>query len=188
VTARPGWRSARSTGSTLLVLALAATLRFSATGAAADPLDLASLRNAEYGSAWTASRRVRLRDGRYGAPAAPGSAAEIRVSLLDRRVVWTEGGARYAAVILVTDPGGSGTFYQLVVVEDRRGRPVQVASAELADRVRVESLGLARREGRTELHVGLIAHAPGDPLCCPTERAVRAFVWDGRSLISRAGD
>jgi hypothetical protein len=155
--------------------------------AAADPLGLASLRNAEYASPWTASRRVRLRDGHSHEPAAPGSATEVRVSLLERRVAWTDGHARRAAVILVTDPGGSGVFYQLVVVQARRGRPVEVASAELGDRVRVESLGLARRDGRTELHVGLIAHAPNEPLCCPTEPVVRVFVWDGRSLVPRAG-
>jgi hypothetical protein len=152
----------------------------------ADPLGLASLRNAEYASEWTASRRVRLRDGRYREPAAPGSAAEIRVSLLDRITAWTAGGRRYAAVILVTDPGGSGVFHDLVVVEDRRGRPVQVAGAALGDRVRVESLTVARRDGQTELHVGLVTHGPDDPLCCPTWRVVRAFAWNGRALVPRA--
>ena len=155
---------------------------------AADPLAPASLRNAEYSSAWTASGRARLRDGQYRAPAAPGAATEIRVSLLDRMTAWTAGGRRYAAVILVTDPGGSGTFYDLAVVEDRRGRPVEVASAPLGDRIRVESLILALRDGQTELHVGLVGHAPDDPLCCPTRRIVRAFVWDGRSLVARAAE
>ena len=101
---------------------------------------------------------------------------------------WTAGGVRHAAVILVTDPGGSGTFLDLAVVEDRRGRPVEVASAALGDRVHVESLTLARRDGQTELHVGLVAHGPDDPQCCPTRRIARAFVWNGRSLLARAAE
>ena len=172
----------------LLTLALGVGLLGAGAGAAPDPLGLIALGNAQYASPWTASRRVRLRDGQYREPLAPGSATELRVSLLDRRVAWTDGGARLASVILVTDPGGSGTFYQLVVVQDRRGRPVEVASADLGDRVRVESLGLARRDGRTEIHVGLVAHAPDDPRCCPTRRVVRAFTWDGRALIARPDD
>ena len=128
---------------------------------------------------------VRLRDGQYREPAGPGAATEIRVSLLDRITAWTAGGRRYAAVILVTDPGGSGTFYDLVVVEDRRGRAVEAASAALGDRVRVESLTLARRDGQMELHVGLVVHGPDDPLCCPARPLVRAFVWTGRALVPR---
>ena len=169
----------------LLAGVVAAAMLLPGSAEGADPLGLASLRNAEYASAWTVSRRVRLRDGQYRQPAAPGSATELRVSLLDRRTAWTWGGRRYAAVILVTDPGGSGTFYDLALVEDRRGRPVEVASAPLGDRVRVESLTVARRDGQTELHVGLVAHGPGDPLCCPTHRTVRAFVWNGRALTPR---
>ena len=149
---------------------------------ATDVLSLASLGNAEYASSWTASGRVRLRDGHYREPAAPGSETEIRVWLLDRIATWTAGGTRYAAVILVTDPGGSGSFSDLVVVQNRRGRPVQAANAELGDRVRVQSLGIARRDGQTEIHVGLVSHGPDDPLCCPTQRVVRVFVWSGRSL------
>src|SRR5262245_12728444 len=169
-------------------LAVAAMLLALSRLEAADPLAPLSLRNAEYSSPWTPSRRVRLRDGQYRAPAAPGAATEIRVSLLDRMTAWTAGGRRYAAVILVTDPGGSGTFHDLAVVEDRRGRPVEVASAALGDRIRVESLTLALRDGQTELHVGLVGHAPHDPLCCPTRRMARAFAWDGRLLVARAAE
>jgi hypothetical protein len=171
---------------TVVLVVAGAVLLPGRLGAAADPLGYASLRNAEYASEWTASRRVRLRDGRYREPAAPGSAADIQVSLLDRIATWTAGGRRYAAVVLVTDPGGSGIFHDLVVVEARRGRPVQLASAALGDRVRVESLTLARRDGQTELHVGLVTHGPDDPLCCPTRRVVRAFTWNGRTLAPRS--
>jgi hypothetical protein len=155
---------------------------------AADVLSLTSLGNAEYASSWTVSGRVRLRDGHYREPAAPGSATEIRVWLLERIATWTAVGTRYAAVILVTDPGGSGTFSDLVVVQNRRGRPVQAANGELGDRVRVQSLGVARRNGQTEIHVGLVAPGPDDPLCCPTRRVVRVFVLNGRSLVPRAAE
>jgi hypothetical protein len=171
-----GWR-------TLGVLALVLL----ALPAAAEVLSLESLRNAEYASAWTASGRAPLRDGQYREPAAPGSVTEVRVSVLDLVASWSQGGTRYAAVVLATDPGGSGTFYDLAVVEARAGRAVHLTSTELGDRVRVESLTVRPEADRAELDVGLVGHASGDPQCCPTRRVTRRFRWTGGSLRSVGG-
>jgi hypothetical protein len=148
-----------------------------------DALSRESLRNTDYPSAWAPSGRVRLHDGRHREPAAPGSASEIRVWLLDQLARWRVSGRRYAAVVLATDPGGSGTFYELVAVEDRGGRPVAVARAELGDRVRVQSLSVAQGTGPPIIRVDLVVPGPDEPLCCPTQLAVRRFAWRAGALV-----
>lgn len=156
-------------------------------GARADTVNVLTrhvLRNAEYASAWTPSGRVHLRDGHYREPAAPNSAVEVHVWLLDQVVRWTANGHHYAAVILATDPGGSGTFFDLVVVEAQGRRPVPVASAELGDRVRVRTLTVERGTGPPVIRVGLVIHGPADPLCCPTQLAVRGFRWRDGTLVA----
>jgi hypothetical protein len=166
----------------LIALVLGGLL-LSAGAGAADDLSREALRNAEYASPWTPSGRVRLQDGQHREPAAPGSASEIHVWLLDQLARWRVDGRRYAAVILATNPGGSGTFYELVVVEARGGRPLPVARAELGDRVRVQSLTVERASGPPTIRVDLIVPGPSDPLCCPTQLAVWRFAWRNRALV-----
>jgi hypothetical protein len=166
-----------------LTLVVLGALLLSSGTSADEVLALEALRNAEYASSWAPSGRVRLRDGHFREPAAPGSATEVRVWLLDQVVRWTVDGQPYAAVILATEPGGSGTFYELVVVEARARRPVQVASAELGDRVRVQSLTVERGTGPPAIRATLLVHGPDDPLCCPTRLAVRSFVWRDGALV-----
>ena len=45
-----------------------------------------------------------------------------------------------AAVVTITDPGGSGTFYDLAVVMEEGGQPVNVAIAPLGDRVQIQAV------------------------------------------------
>ncbi len=68
-----------------------------------------------------------------------------------------------AAVVLVSNSGGSGTFYDLAVVVERDGEPVNVAVTLLGDRVRIDSLAV--EEGR--IVVDLVTQGPGEPFCCP---------------------
>jgi hypothetical protein len=75
---------------------------------------------------------------------------------------------REAAAIVVIRAGGSA-FYEVVVFEERGGRPVQVAHQFLGERVDVE--GLAIGDGALEIRLQI--HAPTDPPCCPSRRIVR---------------
>ncbi len=82
----------------------------------ASALALELLANAEYKTEWTPEGVVRLQDGEYRAPAAPGSSSEIVISMTEYVAVGqlkdlatgnTEPGA---AVILTSSGGGSGTI------------------------------------------------------------------------------
>jgi basic membrane protein A len=102
------------------------------------------LLNAEYPNEFTQEGTAPLVDGEYREPAAPGSATETVVGLSDVVAFGDldNDGFEDAAVVTITDPGGSGTFYTLVAVLDRRGQAVPVATAALGDRIVVDSLSI----------------------------------------------
>ena len=97
-----------------------------------DGLTLNDAREAEYRSEWVETGRIGLSDGEY-----LDSEARLRIRLAPFYAFGDlDGdGSDDAAVVLVTDPGGSGTFFDLAVLSEKRGAPVNVASRALGDRV-----------------------------------------------------
>ena len=92
------------------------------------------LANATYSSQYTASGEVTLENGPCSESAAPGSASEIKVRVT-RHLAYgelngapTSVGVPSAAIVLLSDPGGSGSFYDLHVMVNRPGKPVNIAS------------------------------------------------------------
>ncbi len=138
-----------------------------------------ALGNLEYKSGFTQSGTAPLVNGEYREPAAPGSATETVVTLTEWIAYGQLNGREAAAVILVTDPGGSGTFYDLAVVVEQGGQPVNVATTSLGDRVQVNSLTIENNE----IVVDMITQGPDDPMCCPTQQVVRSYVLEGDQLV-----
>lgn len=149
-----------------------------ATGA--DPAQDEVLANMEYMSEWTESGTAPLVDGEYREQAAPGSASEIVVRLTEH-VAYGQlaDGREAAAVILVTETGGSGTFYDLAIVVEEDGQPVNVATTLLGDRVKIENLAFVGGE----ILVEMVTQGPDDPMCCPTQRVVQTYELQGDELV-----
>jgi heat shock protein HslJ len=142
-------------------------------------LDSETLRNMEYQSGFTQSGVAPLVDGEYREQAAPGSATETIVTLTDHIAYGQIEGHEVAAVVLVTDPGGSGTFFDLAIVADQGGQPLNVAITLLGDRVQVQNLSIVGNE----IIVEMIAHGPDDPLCCPTQQVIQTYALEEGELI-----
>ncbi len=122
-------------------------------------------------STWTQSGTVQLTNGQYEESAAPGSASKIVVELSDKIAYGKLNGKDAAAAVLVTNPGGSGTFYDLaLLIKDKQGW-VNKDIASLGDRVNVHAVVI--KENR--ILVDLTAHGPEDPMCCPTRRVEYIF-------------
>jgi hypothetical protein len=126
---------------------------------------------------------VTLVEGRFeGAPYVPGGASRPVVMLLaePRASGDLTGDAEpERAVVLAADSGGSGTFVYLAVL-GRDGRTTaNLATAYLGDRVRVSAL----RIDSGALEARMLAHAPGDPGCCPSEQLVRRWRLAGGVLV-----
>jgi heat shock protein HslJ len=150
------------------------------TQAAQSGLTVDTLKNAEYQSEWTASGKAPLVDGEYQESIVPGAATKIVVLLSGRMAFgYTSDGQPLAIVILITNPGGSGTFYDLAAVVEQDGEPVNVATTFLGDRAQIQSLAILSGQIALEM----VTHGPDDPMCCPTQRVRNTYVLEGDTLV-----
>lgn len=84
-----------------------------------------------------------------------------------------------AAVILAINSGGSGTFFNLIVVLDQNGTPVQAGSSYIGDRQLIKNLEIDN--GRIILDY--LTQGPGNPLCCPNEHRLRSYLLENGVLL-----
>ena len=143
-------------------------------------VDVKTFKNLAYTSEWTLKGTAPLVGGVYSESAAPGSATKTVVMLHDRMAFgYTADGQQLAVAIMVTNPGGSGTFYDLAALTFEGGQPQHVASVSLGDRVKIQSLSITAGE----IVVEMIAQGPDDPMCCPTQYTVERYALQGEELV-----
>jgi hypothetical protein len=156
----------RSRRATLFLYAIFTSVLLGCAGLSSVPITPEALKNAQYKSEWLVLGQAKLTNGIYKEKFAPDSSTEIVLILSDKMVIGdlNGDGVEDAVVVLITQPGGSGTFYDLVLVFNRGGKLVQVDSLPLGDRIKVKSMVLESGEVKLEITV----HGPKDPMCCPT--------------------
>ncbi len=142
----------------------------------ARPLRLERLLEGSYRSDFVEGGTVTLHYGSY-----IDEARRMHINLLGKMAYGrvNDDDSEDAVVVLVTSSGGSGTFYDLAVVESTPRGPVNTASTSLGDRVRVDSLSV--KDGYIQAY--LLLHAPDDPLCCPTLPTTLSYRMQGGRLI-----
>jgi heat shock protein HslJ len=139
-----------------------------------------ALENAIYQSEWPADGLAQLSGGEYREPIVEGSATELVILLHDTVFGDLDGdGAPDAAVILITNPGGSGTFYELAAVLNQNGEPQHIASASLGDRAQIRAFSIQAGQ----ITVEMVTHGPDDPLCCPTQIVRNTYALQGDALV-----
>ncbi len=161
----------------LLLLTIAAPYGNVMASTDCEPCEV--LRNTTYPSEWTRSRQAPLAGGVYEEPAAPGSASTILIRLTDSLAVGTINGQTMAALVIVTDPGGSGVFFDLYLARQRENDWVIVDHTHLGDRIRVNKIEF--EHGLVELN--LTVHSPRDGICCPTERKSIHYALQDERLV-----
>jgi hypothetical protein len=120
---------------------------------APDPL------NATY---WIAGQPVGLVDGQSEYPAAPGSAMAIR-TVIWRQPVYADldgDGDEDAALVLVQDPGGSGTFYYVAAAINIHGQYLGTNTVLLGDRIHPADMAIRNHV----LVVDYLDRRPAEPL------------------------
>jgi heat shock protein HslJ len=148
--------------------------------AKAASLSLESLTNTDFRSGFTSSGRAPLSNGGYSEPGAQGSAAQTAIRLLEP-VAYGElpDGQVAAAVALATETGGSGTFYELALVVDMNGAPLNIASVFLGDRIKLNSIKFENGQ----VLLDMVKQGPDDPMCCPTQHVLQKYVLQGAELV-----
>lgn len=125
-------------------------------------------------------RPITLSNGRAEQPAAPGSATKIVTRLADKQAVGDVNGDRRpdAALVLIHDPGGSGTFYYIAAVLNDGGPGKATDAKLLGDRIVVEKISIV--DGR--IVVEYLTRRDGEPLAAtPSIKVTKAFtVKDGK--------
>lgn len=143
-------------------------------------LTLPELANATYTSDFTQSGIASLTHGEYREPGSPGSATETKIVMLVERTDYGQlNGERGAVVILVTNPGGSGTFYNLHIMISQNGQPTEFSRTLLGDRVQINGISLANNQ----IMVDMIQAGPYDPICCPSEHVIKTFTLQKEKLV-----
>ncbi|HXV42192.1 MAG TPA: META domain-containing protein [Anaerolineae bacterium] len=142
------------------------------------------LANATYKSQYTISPTITLQNGQYSEPAAPGSATETTIKMTRNLAYGDMNGQPSAAVILVTNPGGSGTFYDLHLMFAPQGVAVNPATAFLGDRVQINDLKIEN----SLIVVDMVQAGPNDPLCCPSQHVIKSFSWEKDNLVEASSE
>jgi heat shock protein HslJ len=142
-----------------------------------------SLESMTFLSMWFPAGKVTLSHGEYREPAATGSASEKTVKLTGKSVFGFVGGRETGAVVLVTEPGGSGTFYDLALLMKEGKGWTNIDTVLLGDRVKVHSVEIEN----DDIVVSMTIHGPHDPMCCPTREVKRRFAVRGNRLFPVAG-
>ncbi len=109
-------------------------------------LTLQQLQNAEY-RIRSDDDTFQLTDGEYRKKYEPDSASE-RILKLSNSAAGNldDTGGEDAVVILIDNPGGSGTFYHLFAFINQNGKPFNLATIFLGDRITVEGLAIKKKE------------------------------------------
>ncbi|MGB0389401.1 MAG: hypothetical protein ACPGWR_31645, partial [Ardenticatenaceae bacterium] len=140
-----------------------------------------ALANAEYQSEWPAEGKAKLTDGVYEEQYDEESASVLLITLSEMKAFGdlNADGLEDAAAVLMTDGGGSGTFYDLAVVVDQDGEAQHVATQFLGDRVQLQTVSIEKGE----IVVEMITHGADDPLCCPTQQVTQRYQLQGEQLV-----
>ena len=139
------------------------------------------LRYAEYRCEWTYPVSVRLDDGFFWERLTPRSPMELRVAMVRHAVGELTGDNAYdAAVILAVTPGGQDEpYWYLAAMVNDGGRPDNVATVRMGDRLRVEDLTIRNRLVLVEV----LPLSPGTPAPMARQTERRVYRLDGDRLV-----
>ncbi|MCA9869300.1 MAG: META domain-containing protein [Anaerolineae bacterium] len=152
----------------------------------AEPVDeatMVALRNMTYTNI-AVTDTVTLTNGVYTSTVSPDVPVEIYVESTDYAAAGELDGVPSVATILVSNGGGSGVFYDLAVVQEQDGQPVNVATTLLGDRVSIISLYIVDNQ----VVVDMITQGPDEPMCCGTLEVVNTYELQGNELVETASE
>jgi uncharacterized lipoprotein YbaY len=148
--------------------------------AAPTGLALSDLANTTYKSDFGANGIVMLKNGSYSAEVAPGSASRNTVQLY-----WLAYGklnnADTAAVVSWSNGGGSGVFYDLYVLQVQDGKPTDIATMALGDRIQMQGVKIESNK----VTVNYLDRKPDEPMAAPpTVPMTKTLALSGGQLVA----
>jgi hypothetical protein len=137
------------------------------------------LKNLAYQLEVVPSGSAQLTEGRY-----EDAANRIQVYWFDTYAMGELDGEPAAAVVINANTGGSGTFSTLAVVMEQEGEPVNVASAVIGDRVRLNRISITDNE----IVLDLVTQGENEGMCCGSQRMLVNFALENDELVATSGE
>lgn len=139
------------------------------------------LPNTEYILESTSTGKAPLQEGYYEETSAPDSATMITVQLSQQAFGdIDQDGFEDAAVTLVVESGGSGTFTYLALVLNEEGTAKPLPAVFLGDRIVINTIAIQS----DTIMVTLLTRAPGEPMSEePTIEATQIFIIQDDQLV-----
>lgn len=149
----------------------------------APPLNLAQLGNATYSVQDAPGGDVVLKEGKAEEEIAPGSASKYTAQVSEPLANGALDGKAYAAAILITSGGGSGTFYNIAVVPNNNGTPGTGLTGLLGDRIKVSSVAFQNNF----VQVNYLDRKADEPMSAePTVALTKFFQVSGTGALVEA--
>lgn len=142
------------------------------------------LRRADYAIDTTANGRAPLKEGVYEEPVASSSTrSSVRLGPVPAFGDLDGDGVEDAAVSLLAQPGGSGSFTYVSAVLNANGAASPAGSLLIGDRITLQSMRIV--DGKID--VTWLDRKPGEPMSTtPANKVSRTFVVQGGKLVAVA--
>lgn len=141
-----------------------------------------ALPNAVYPIESASTGKAQLIDGVFEESVAPGSVTKTRILLGKEQVFGdvNDDGTEDAALTLVVDPGGSGSYTYLALVLNESGTARPLAAVMLGDRIIVKSMEI----NSGSISVTILSRKPDEPMSAePNVEVTQTFKLLGHTLI-----
>ncbi len=136
--------------------------------------------NLEYPMEDAPGGKILLKNGVFSAPMVQGAASKFEAKLIGPLATGSWKGTQVAAVVLFYTEGGSGNFRRLYFLVKEKDKWTPRAWTDIGDRIKVRYLGL---DNHGSIIIGMIAHGPEDPQCCPARKIARTYLVKGKKLL-----
>lgn len=158
----------------------AATSPTAVPTASVPPLTLAQLGNATYQVQDAPGGSVTLKDGKAEVEIAPGSASKYTAQIAEPVANGNINSKPYAAAVLITSGGGSGSFYNLAVVPNNNGQPGTGMTKLLGDRIKVQAISFVNNT----IQVDYLDRKEGDAMTAePTVAVTKYYTIDAAGAL-----
>lgn len=126
-------------------------------------------------ASWSTHTSIVLQNGSYSEEAAPGSATKTTINTTTYFAKGTINGQKILAAILSTDPGGSGTFYDLLLFRVNKNKLHYITQTPLGDRILINRIGVTENM----VKVSFASHATTTAMGAePDLPLIKSFILD----------
>ena len=149
------------------------------SGCGIRPAPKLNLDNIAIPSSWSQKSTITLKNGSYSEEAAPNSATKTKISTTEYFANGIINNQKVVAAILITDLGGSATFYDLFLFANKENGLHYITQTPLGDRIRINRIGVTENM----IKVSFASHAPDTAMGAePDLPLIKSFKLEGNQL------